>query len=67
MRLKEVRENKCLTQKSVAQVLNIQQNTYSQYETECRQIPIALLIRLAKFYNVSVDYLLNLTNFEEPL
>ena len=66
MRLKEVRENRQLTQEKVASLLHVQQNTYSQYENGVRQIPIYLLVELAKFYNVSVDYLLRLTDFDEP-
>lgn len=65
MRLKEIRENRNFSQLKIASVLNIKQNTYSQYETEKRQIPIDSLIKLSDFYNVSVDYLLGLTNVEE--
>lgn len=66
MRLREMRENRKLSQSKIASRLHVQQNTYSQYETGVRQIPISLLIELAKFYNVSVDYLLRLTDFDEP-
>lgn len=65
MRLKEIRENRNFSQIKIAEVLNIKQNTYSQYETEKRQISIDSLIILSNFYNVSVDYLLGLTNIEE--
>jgi len=65
MRLKEIREYRGLSQLKIADVLNIKQNTYSQYETEKRQIPIESLIKLSEFYNVSVDYLLGLTNIED--
>ena len=60
MRLKELREEKGLTQKAVADILNVKQNTYSQYETEKRQLSIDMLIKIAKFYEVSTDYLLEL-------
>ena len=66
MRLKDLREDSDLTQQRIADFLNIKQNTYCQYERELRQIPIDLLIRLAVFYNVSVDYILNLTDVKEP-
>ncbi len=66
MRLKEIREEKQYSQKYIANLLNIKQNTYSQYETGVRQVPISVLINLAKFYNISVDYILELTNIEEP-
>lgn len=66
MRLKELREANGLTQSSIARELNIKQNTYSQYENELRQIPINALILLAKFYHVSTDYILELTDIDEP-
>ena len=50
----------------IAAFLHISQNTYSQYESEKRQIPIALLIALASYYNVSVDYILGLTDTKKP-
>lgn len=65
MRLKEIREDKQLSQSEVAKLLNVKQNTYSQYETEKRQISIAMLVQLAEFYGVSVDYLLELTDVED--
>ena len=66
MRLKELREENGISQKNIAEILHIKQNTYSQYETGTRQIPIDLLIILAKYYNVSVDYILNLTDSDFP-
>ena len=62
MRLKDIREDRDITQKEIAEYLNVRQNTYSQYENEKRQIPLQMLIKLAKFYNTSVDYLLGLTS-----
>lgn len=62
MRLKDIREDKDLKQSQIAELLNVKQNTYSQYENGQRQIPITALVKLAKFYNVSVDYLLGLTD-----
>ena len=63
MRLKELREENKYTQQYVAEILNIRQNTYSQYENEKREIPIRALIVLAKLYDVSVDYILDLTDY----
>ena len=63
MRLKELREEYKYTQQYVAEILNIRQNTYSQYENEKREIPIRALIVLAKLYDVSVDYILELTDY----
>ncbi len=66
MRLKELRENRDIKQVEIANHLHIKQNTYSQYENGQRQIPIELLISLAKFYNTSTDYILGLTNEIKP-
>ena len=66
MRLKDLREDNNLTQKDVAKHLNIKQNTYSQYESEKRQIPLSSLIALARFYNTSTDYILGLTDVDKP-
>ena len=66
MRIKDLREDRDLTQRELADYLHIKQNTYSQYENEQRQIPIDLLISLAKYYHTSVDYLLNLTDESKP-
>ena len=62
MRLRDLREDSDLTQQAVADFLNIKQSTYSQYETEKRQIPIEALIKLAGFYKVSTDYILGISN-----
>lgn len=62
MRLKDLREDNDYTQAFIAEYLGVKQNTYSQYECEKREIPIALLIKLAKLYDTSVDYILGLTN-----
>ena len=62
MRLRDLREDRDLTQREVADYLHIKQNTYSQYENMQRQPPIDILIALAKFYNVSTDYILELTD-----
>ena len=66
MRIKNLREDHDLTQKQVAEYLNIKQNTYSQYETGNRQIPIEVLVALAEFYKTSTDYLLGLTDQKKP-
>ncbi|MBQ7356665.1 MAG: helix-turn-helix transcriptional regulator [Clostridia bacterium] len=62
MRIRDLREDCDMTQKEVASYLNIKQNTYSQYETGQRQLPIEHLIALAKLYNTSTDYILGLTD-----
>lgn len=60
MRLKELREEYNMSQKEIADVLHIKQNTYSQYETGKRQLPIDVLIQLSKYYKVTTDYILEL-------
>ena len=62
MRLKELREDADISQKVIAEYLNIKQNTYSQYENGQRQLPLEVLIKLSKYYNVSTDYILELTD-----
>ena len=66
MRLRDLREDNDLTQKQLADLLCIRQNTYSQYETGHRQVPIDALITLAAFYKTSTDYLLCLTDIKAP-
>jgi len=61
-RLRDLREDLDLTQKELAEFLHIKQNTYSQYENGQRQLPIDVLIKLAKYYNVATDYILGLTD-----
>ena len=61
-RIRNLREDRDLTQKEVAKELNCSQQVYSNYELGQRDIPTYTLIRLSEFYNVSVDYILGLTN-----
>ncbi|MGG0825153.1 helix-turn-helix transcriptional regulator [Paenibacillus turicensis] len=57
-RIRDLREDRDLTQQDLAKKLNITQATYSRYETGALDIPTVILIKLSKFYNVSIDYLL---------
>lgn len=66
MRLRDLRDDHDLTQAELASFLNIKQNTYSQYENGVRQLPYDLLIKLALYYDTSVDYILELTNTAVP-
>ena len=61
-RIRDLREDRDLKQRQVAQYLNCSQQVYSNYELGLRDIPTDILIRLAQFYNVSIDYLLGQTN-----
>ena len=56
--IRNLREDRDLSQKDLAAMLNVSQNTYSQYETGVIELTASTLIKLADFYDVSVDYLL---------
>lgn len=62
-RLKELRIASGLTQKQLAELLGINSVTYLHYEKEQREPPLSLLADMAKFFDVSVDYLLGLTDY----
>lgn len=66
IRIRNLREDKDLYQKEVAQMLGISQQYYSEYENGNRAIPIFHLIKLAEFYNVSIDYIVGLTDEAKP-
>ena len=61
-RLRDLREDMELTQTQVAKTLGMSQTGYSKYETGENDIPTAVLIKLARFYGTSIDYLLGETN-----
>ncbi len=60
--LKGIREDRDIRQKEIAAYLNVSQNTYSQYETGVISLTAEVLIKLADYYHVSIDYLLDRTN-----
>ena len=60
--LRGIREDKDIKQKDIAKYLNVSQNTDSQYETGVISLTAEVLIKLADYYNVSVDYLLDRTD-----
>ena len=61
-RIRDMREDKDLTQKQMGEILSCSQRVYSDYERGELDIPTDILIKLADFHNVSVDYILNRTN-----
>lgn len=61
-RLKDLREDKNLNQHKIAELLKTTQQTYSLWERGDREIPLHHMIKLAKFYKVSMDYITGLTN-----
>lgn len=60
--LRGIREDRDIKQKEIAAYLNVSQNTYSQYETGVISLTAEILIKIANYYNVSIDYLLDRTN-----
>ena len=66
LRIKDLREDNDYTQEEIAQLLNCKQNTYQQYESEKRQIPIDVLKKLAELYKTSLDYLTCFTDEIKP-
>ena len=65
-RLRDLREDRDLKQKELAEVLQVHQTTYSDYELGRLNIPVGVLHCLADYYHVSVDYLLSRTNTKTP-
>ena len=61
-RIRDLREDRDLSQAEIAGILNVSQSTYSRYESGYLDVPSEILIALSKFYNVSVDYILGLTD-----
>lgn len=61
-RIRDLREDKDITQKQMATILNCSQQVYSNYELGQRDIPTDILIKISVFYDVSTDYILGLTN-----
>jgi len=65
-RIRDMREDRDLSQKDLAEFLKIHQTTYSDYELGKLNIPIEVLIKLSDFYKTNIEYLLNLTDVFEP-
>ncbi|MBS6163978.1 MAG: helix-turn-helix transcriptional regulator [Clostridiales bacterium] len=65
-RLRDLREDHDLKQKEVAQLLDIDQRVYSNYETGKQTLPVRYLLQLADYYGTSTDYILGLSDIREP-
>ena len=65
-RIRDLRIDRGLTQAQVAEVLHVSQNTYSQYEIGTTRYPLDVVVTLAEFYGVSVDYLVGLNDETAP-
>jgi len=66
LRLRDIRENYNFSQAQIAKLLKCSQQTYSRYESHTTEIPLQSLIFLAEYYDTSVDFLLGITNQQEP-
>ena len=66
VRIRNLREDKDLTQAQLAKILNTTQRTYSRYENADSTIPLEMLIKIADYHNVSTDYLLERTDIKKP-
>ena len=64
--IRGLREDRDLKQREIAEMLGVSQNTYSQYETGVIALTDQVLIKLADFYNVSIDDLMDRTSLKEP-
>ena len=64
-RIQDLRTDADMSQKQLSEILHISQRSYSHYETGSRNIPVEMLIRLANYYDISVDYLVGLTYKKE--
>ena len=64
-RIQDLRSD--LSQKKIGEILHISQRSYSHYETGSRNIPIEMLIRLADYYDTTIDYLVGRTDNKEPI
>ena len=65
-RIRDLRENMDINQTKMAKLLNMSQTGYSQYELGKNDIPTHVLITLSEYYNVSIDYLVGLTDVKSP-
>lgn len=66
-RFRDIREDNEITQKDIAAILNIHQQQYARYETGIVEIPLHYAIKLALYYNISLDYLVGLSKYPTPL
>ncbi|MBE6012822.1 helix-turn-helix domain-containing protein [Anaeropeptidivorans aminofermentans] len=65
-RIADLRIDNDMTQQQIADILGCNRQVYARYERGLREIPISMLIKLAKHYNVSIDYILGITDIKEP-
>lgn len=66
LRIRDLREDRDIKQREIAQYLMCDQSLYSKYEREERPLPLELAVKLAKYYDVSLDYLTGITGAKTP-
>jgi transcriptional regulator with XRE-family HTH domain len=66
IKIRDLREDNDFTQQQIADYLKCDRSLYSKYEREVRDVPLDLMVRLAFFYNTSVDYIVGLMNEKTP-
>jgi transcriptional regulator with XRE-family HTH domain len=66
LRIRDLREDADLTQQTIANYLMCDQSLYSKYERGLRQVPVGIIVALAAYYGVTVDYILGLSEYKEP-
>ena len=66
-RLRDLREDKDITQEEAAKIGSISKKSYERYENGIRDIPLEIVIKYAKYYNISIDYIAGLTNIPTEL
>lgn len=66
-RIQDLRVDSDLSQRQLGEILHISQHSYSHYETGSRGIPIEMLIRLADYYDTTIDYLVGRTDNKAPV
>ena len=64
-RIQDLRTDADMSQRQLSEILHISQRSYSHYETGSRNIPVEMLIRLANYYDISIDYLVGRTDKKE--
>ena len=65
-RIRDIRKDRGLTKKQIAEILHVRQNTYSKNEIVTSRFPLDVVVKLAEFYDVSIDYLVGLTDDPAP-
>lgn len=66
LRIRDMREDRDLKQRQIAEFLMCDQSLYSKYERGERDVPLHIMVKLARYYKTSVDYLAGLTDNKEP-